>query len=238
MASHTLTAQPRTAIGKMVDRLRRGYSLPAVVYGHNVPSRPVTVEANSFEAILKQAGTTSLIALRVGQERPVTVLIHDVQRHPTTSRPIHADFYQVKMTEKLEADIELRLVGESPAVKEQGGVLVRTLDTVKVTCLPADLVVAIDVDISALKTFDDRIHVRDLVVPSGLTVMTKSDEVVASVAPPRSEEEIASLSATVEEKVEDVEVAKKVTAEDEEAGEEAADKTTDTASDRPAGEKK
>lgn len=221
----TLTAQPRRELGKTVDRLRRQRTIPAVVYGHHVDSQNLTIDMGAFEAAYKQAGSSSLIDLVVGTGTPVKALIHAVQRHPTTRRILHVDFYQVQMTEKLEADIELHFVGESAAVKEQGGIFVRTLDKVKVSCLPADLVPAIDVDISVLKTFEDRIHVRDLVVPTGLTILDKAEEVVASVTPPRSEAELASLSEKVEENVEGVEVEKKEKAPDEEGSETAEEQT-------------
>lgn len=234
----TLTAQPRAEIGKIVDRLRRNKSLPAVVYGHNVPSRPLTVEANAFDAVLKTAGTSSLVDLVVADAAPVKVLIHSVQRHPTTGRATHADFYQVQMTEKLEAEIELNFIGESAAVKEQGGVFVRTIDKVKVTCLPSDLVSAIDVDISTLKTFEDRIHVSDIVLPNGIALLEKPEEVVASVAAPRSEDEIASLDAKVEADVDAVEVVKKAEKPDEDAEESApADAKAEKAPDSKKAEK-
>lgn len=211
----TLNAQPRTQLGKTVDHLRRQRAIPAVLYGHHIPSQNVTLDAGAFALVHRQAGSSSLVDVTVGTSAPVKALIHAIQRHPTTGRVLHVDLYQVKMTEKLEAEIELHFVNESPAVKEQGGIFVRALDNVKVSCLPADLVAAIDVDISALKSFDDRIHVSDIVAPKGITILDKADEVVASVTPPRSEAELASLSEKVEENVEAVEVAKKETPAEE-----------------------
>jgi large subunit ribosomal protein L25 len=221
MSSIILNVKPRTTLGKRVDVLRRERTIPAVMYGNQVASQSVSISAGEFEAVLKQAGTSSLIDVVVDSGTPIKALIHGIQRHPTTGRVIHADLYQVRMTEKLEADIDLNFIGESPAVKELGGIFVHAMDKVKVSCLPSDLVPAIDVDISVLKTFEDRIHVSDIVVPSGMTVMDKAEEVVASVTPPRSEAELASLSEKVEENVESVEVAKKEKPADDAEGEEA-----------------
>jgi len=130
----------------------------------------------------------------------------------------------VKMTEKLRTEITLRFIGESAAVKELGGVLVKNLDHIKVETLPVDLVPEIPVDIARLKTFDDLIHVKDLAVPKGITVLDKEDEVVALVTPPRSEEELAALEKeAVDEKaaVESIEGVKEEKGADEagEAGE-------------------
>lgn len=236
MSALTLTAQLRTITGKQVDKLRRQRIIPAVIYGHNQPSRSVTLDVGAFEATYKLAGATSLVDVSVGTTAPAKMLIHAIQRHPTTGRVTHVDLYQVRMTEKLEADIELHFIGESPAVKEQGGIFLRTMDKVKVNCLPADLVPSIDIDISALKTFDDRIHVSDLIVPPGLTLMEKGEEVVASVTAPRSEEELASLSEKVEENVEAVEVTKKEKATDAEGEEGAIDgEGDDKKSDKKSG---
>ncbi len=225
MTSLSLTVQPRTEIGKVVDKLRRHRAIPGVIYGHGVTSQPITIDLGLFEALYKKAGSTSLVDVTVGDQSPLKMLIHAVQKHPTTGRYTHVDLYQVRMTEKLEADIELNFIGESPAVKELGGIFLRTIDHVKVSCLPSDLVSAIDVDISVLKTFDDRISISNLTLPNGLTLLDKSDEIVASVSAPRSEAELASLSEKVEENVESVEVSKKEKAVDEEVDPEAPKET-------------
>ncbi len=119
------------------------------------------------------------------------------------------------MTEKVSAEVALVFTGESPAVKEQGGILVKTLDHLRVEGLPGDLVSEVSVDLAVLKNFEDRILVGGLSVPSGLTVLDAKDEVVALVEPPRSEEELAALSEKVEEKVEEVGVVEKEKPEEE-----------------------
>lgn len=229
MDTIVLRADRRTVEGKATKKLRTASGIPAVVYGHGVASQSVLVDAIDFQKTYRTAGSSSLIDLVVDGGKPVKVLIHSVQQHPTKTSPIHVDFYQVRMTEKLQTDIELNFVGESAAVKESGGILIRTLDRVKVECLPGDLVPSIDIDLSVLKTFEDRIHVKDIVAPKGITILDGGDEVVASVTPPRSEEELASLSEKVEvdvSAVEKVEGKKKDEDESETAeAEPAAEKT-------------
>ncbi len=222
MERYTLTAERRTDLGKQTSKLRRTDQVPAVVYGHGVANQNLVVKQAELARVLRQAGSTSLVDLSVSGHAPVTVLIHDVQRHPTSSAIVHVDFYQVKMTEKLQAEIELNFIGESPAVKEQGGIFVRALDKIKVECLPADLVPNIAVDISGLKTFEDRIHVSDIQAPKGITILDRFEEVVASVTPPRSEEEIAALSEKVEEDVSAVGTVEKAKPAEDETTEEAA----------------
>lgn len=214
-----LKADRRTVEGKATKKLRQANTIPAVVYGHGVKSQMLAVDAIAFQKAYRVAGSSSLVDLVIDGGAPTKVLIHAVQQHPTKTTPIHIDFYQVTMTEKLQTDIELHFIGDSAAVKESGGILIRTIDKIKVECLPGDLVPSIDVDLSVLKTFEDRIHVRDIAVPKGMTVLDGGDEVVASVTPPRSEEELASLSEKVDVDVTAVEKVETKKKDDEEVAE-------------------
>jgi large subunit ribosomal protein L25 len=111
------------------------------------------------------------------------------------------------MTEKLETTIALKFIGESPAVVEAGGVLVKNLDEIEVKCLPSDLISEIEVDLSSLKKFGDVIKVTDLKIPSNIEVLNDPQLIVATVVEPREEE--VEIGAKIEEKVEEVEVEKK-----------------------------
>ncbi|MBI4089943.1 MAG: 50S ribosomal protein L25 [Candidatus Kerfeldbacteria bacterium] len=207
-----LKAQARIVRGKQTKTLRTAGQLPAVLYGHGVASRPLAIADGEFQRVYRRAGESTLINLVVDDTAPVKVIIQAVQRHPTSGRPIHVDLHQVRMTEKLHAEIPLAFVGEAPAVKELGGVLVKNLAHVKVEALPGDLVHEIPVGVTVLKTFEDLIHVSDLRIPVGISVLDKPDEVVALVTPPRSEQELAELEqAVADEKaaVEQVEGVKK-----------------------------
>jgi large subunit ribosomal protein L25 len=133
------------------------------------------------------------------------VIIYEIQKDPVTSNYIHADFFQVRMDEEIEKEVELSYIGEAPAVKELGGVLVKSLDEITVKCLPADLPSEIEVDITVLKTFEDHITVKDLKISPKVKFDIDQETVVALVAPPRSEEELEGLSEKVEEDVTKVE---------------------------------
>jgi large subunit ribosomal protein L25 len=193
MESIGLSANIRTVKGKANEKLRKGGKLPAVLYGHNVQTSDLEINEREFAKVLKQAGESTLVNLTVdGQSRPV--LIHDVQNHYLTDKPIHIDFYAVNMDEKLTATVALHFEGEAPAVKTLGGVLLKNISEIEIECLPADLPHSLIVDVSVLNTFEDAIHVKDLKVSDKVQVLTPGDEVVANVAAPRSEEELASLS--------------------------------------------
>jgi large subunit ribosomal protein L25 len=216
MENIVLHAQPREVFGKKVKALRKKGQIPAILYGHKVKSKPLLVNKTEFEKVFKEAGVSSLVNLKVNHESPQKVLIREPQRDPISLEPLHVDFYKIKMTEKIRTEIPLKFVGESPAVKELDGTLITNRDTIEVECLPEALVHEIEVDVSGLKTLDDVIKVSDLNVPEGIEVLNEPEETVASIMPPRSEEELAELEAPVEEKVEEVEEVEKKEEEAEE----------------------
>ena len=218
-----LKAELREFSGKKVKNLRQSLKVPAVLYGHDVKNQNLSVDNQQFIKLYKKAGSSSLVDLQISDKKPVKVLIQDIQRDPVTEDIIHIDFHQVKMTEKITAEVEILFVGEPPAVKELGGILVKNISKLKIECLPENLVNKIEVDITSLKTFEDMVKVKDLKLAPGIEVKAKPEEVVANVQPPRSEEELKELEEKVEEKVEEVAEAgavKEATDEEAAAGEE------------------
>ena len=195
MEALKLEAKNRTIKGKQVKQLRTKGEIPAVVYGHGIASLDITLDLRAFEKVLRQAGESSLIDLAIDGGAAVKVLVHDVQHHPLMSTITHADLRQVNMKEALEAKVGLKFVGEAPAVKTLGAILLRSLDTITVRCLPQYLVHEIEVDLGALKNFDDQITVGDLALPEGMEFMNGAEEVIAIAQAPISEEELASLEA-------------------------------------------
>lgn len=174
------------------------------MYGHNVENQTIEINERDFAKAFKTAGESTIVNLVVdGKTQPV--LIQEVQNHYLNGQPIHVDFYAVNMSEKLKVKVPLHFTGESAAVKTMGGTLVKNLTEVEVECLPTDLPHEIDVDITPLNTFDDAIRVSDLKVSGKVALLVKPEEVVVLVAPPRTEEEMASLNAEVKEDVTAVE---------------------------------
>lgn len=190
-----LESKSRQVTGKRVEQLRRAGEMPGVVYGHNFPNRLISVRAQDFEKVYRLAGTSSLVDLVIDGEKPIKVLLHEPQRHPVRPTPLHADFYVVKMSEKLETAIPLHFVGEAHAVTILDGTLSPHLDALNVTCYPDQLVPAIEVDLTPLKTFEAIIRVADLILPEGIEILDDPEEVIATVTPPRTEEELAELEA-------------------------------------------
>ncbi len=211
-----LIAEPRKLFGKKVKTLRKTGQIPGVLYGHGIKPQAISVDYLSFSKVYKEAGGSSLIDLVIGSVKPVKVLIQEVAFDPLTNRYQHIDFHQVRMDEKITAEVPIVFIGESKAVKELGGVLVKNLNKLRLECLPQDLQHQIEVNISSLETFDSVILVKDLPLPASWKILDNLEEVIISVEPPRSEEELSKLK---EEVIEDVTKVEKV--EEKKEGEEA-----------------
>ncbi len=207
MEALKLQAKKRDIKGKRVKVLRSEGQIPAVVYGHGVESKDLTVDYRAFEKLFSKAGESSLIDLEVEGGAPVKVLIHAVQFDPLKGRISHVDFRQVNMKEKLDAEVILKFVGEAPAVKTGGAILVRNMDTITVRCLPGDLVHEIEVDLTRLVNVDDRITIGDITPPPGMEFQAEPGELIVVANAPISEEELASLEAKPEADVSAVKVA-------------------------------
>lgn len=204
MASIAITATKREVLGKRVKGLRKAGKLPAILYGHNTKTQEIEIPEKDFNKAFKAAGESTLVDLVV-DGKSQAVLIQEVQRHYLNDQPIHIDFYAVNMAQKLKVRVPIRFTGESQAVKGLGGTLVKNLSEVEVECLPGDIPQYFEVDISPLITFEDVIRVADLRVAENVAILAQADEVIVTVTPPRSEEEMKSLEETVTEDVTKVE---------------------------------
>lgn len=203
--------------GSKARALRRSGLIPGVIYGKGTKNMPVAVDYLEFVKLYKKAGHTAIVQLKVGDDKSKNVLIHRLDNDGVSGRVMHVDFYAVKMTEKITTMVPLVFAGESEAVEKLDGTLVRPKDEVEVEALPADLPQHIEVDISALATLEDVIHVADLPVPEGVKILDDPEETVAFIEPPRSDEEMAELEEPVEEATPAEE--EEGTAEEGEAGE-------------------
>jgi large subunit ribosomal protein L25 len=206
-----LLAQKREVIGSKVAKLRDKELLPAVLYGPRVKNQAVQVNEKEFSEIFKEAGESSLIALKIGEES-FQVLIHNIQKDPFTGKFLHIDFYQPLLTEETEASIPLIFEGEAPACKELGGTLVKNIQEVEVKALPQNLPREIKINIEKLKTFEDSILIKDLTIPKDVEILKDVEETVVLVTPIEDIEK--DLEGSIEEKVDEVEKTEKKKKED------------------------
>jgi large subunit ribosomal protein L25 len=195
----SLAAEPRDVLGKKVAALRSAGRLPGVVFGRGLDSTSVSVDSHDFEQLRRNTGPNALVDLSVAGEKARPVLIHGVQVHPVTRRPLHVDLFVVRMTEELIVDVPLVPTGTSRAVVDEGGTLLHGIESVRVRALPDHLPQSIEYSIESLVDFDASIHVSDLAIPDDVTLLTDPDEVVAKVQAPRVEIEEVPVAEEGEE---------------------------------------
>ena len=218
-----LNAQKREVIGSGLNNLRKSGYMPAVLYGKGQESIPLQIPVKDFKKAFELAGESTLIFINVdGQSYPT--IIHDVAKDAISESILHADFYKVRLDEKIKAKVTVVFQGESPAVKDLGGIFVRNINELEIEAFPQDLPHEITIDISLLKSMGDQILVKDLKLSDKLVVIAEDGEIIATVQEPMSEAELEKALEAPTTTIEDVEVIKKE--KEEEVPEAGAEETT------------
>jgi large subunit ribosomal protein L25 len=200
-----LKAQTRESKGKKA-RQEAQDKIPCVVYGQDMKAENLWVDRVAFAQSFDDAGTNTIVTLQIDDaKKPLNVLIYDYQNDPVSSLFTHVDFYVVNLKEEVETEIPLVFVGIAPAVKELGGTLVKNHDVLEVRALPNDLPREIEIDLSKLKTFDDQITIADIAVNDKVQILLDPEMIIATVAEPRTDEELAALDEAVDADVSKVE---------------------------------
>lgn len=183
----TLTVEQRDLKIKP-ETLRSQGRIPAVFYGPKEKNTPVTVSTVEFIKVFKKAGESSVIILKEGKNEH-EALIHDIDVHPVTGAPRHADFYVIEKGKKIKVNVPLVFEGVSPAVKDKGAILVKVARDIEIEATPKDLPHELTVDISLLVEFSSTITAGDIKLPAGVTLISGKDEIVASVSEAKEEVE-------------------------------------------------
>ena len=199
MATTPLTAELRSETGKGAARkLRAAGRVPAVVYGHRRQPQALALDARELGRILERVSAASVFELGVGGTT-VRALIREIQRHPVKRSLVHVDFQELVAGELVTVRVPLVFHGTAEGVRNQGGLLEEVTRELEVSADPANIPDHIDVDVSAL-TLGHPLHVRDVPVPNGVTVLTDAGATVVQVsAPTAAEEESSSSEAPVGE---------------------------------------
>jgi large subunit ribosomal protein L25 len=200
-APSVLTATRRTEIGKSVSHVRKAGRIPAVVFGHGLESISVSIDAHEFDHLRRTTHSNSIIQLKIDGKDTHKVMIHGTQVDPRSRHLLHVDLFEVKSGEEVTVEIMLHATGESFAVARLAGTLLHTVDRIKVRALPENLPDAIEFSIEPLVDFETAIHLRDLPMPAGVTLLSDPDEIVAKVAAPHVVEEpvVAAIEAPAAE---------------------------------------
>ncbi len=219
-----------------LKKMRANKIIPAVVYGPHISPISVSVNYVDFEKVYHAAGTSQIFSLLVDKNGKKDVLIYEVQKDPVKDFYTHIDFHAIKMDEKIKAKVPVKYHGVSPAVKDKGGILIKSIDELEVECLPKDLPREISVDLSSLLEINSAFRISDLKGYEAVKIEADKNDTLVTIAPPRTEKELAGLDEKVEEKVDEVEGVKK----EEKVEEEGKDKDKDKkeAKDKEKKEKK
>jgi large subunit ribosomal protein L25 len=204
MATMTLTAQER-GLGRKGPsrRLRSAGQIPGIVYGHGFEPQAVAFSAAEFDALLRHRSGTMIIDLKLagaaGGDR--LTVIREIQRNPVNGRVLHVDLQRISLKEKVHVQVPLHVIGVSPGVKDDGGILEYPVRSLDVKCFPNQIPEHFEIDISGLK-IGDAIHVRDLPIDHQLfEVLSEPEMVVVTVSAPRllkTEEEAPVAEAAAE----------------------------------------
>lgn len=178
-----LSVASRDILGKKVRHLRRQGITPVHLFGHGIKSLPLQCDTAELEQVLAQAGQTALISLKIDHEKKSrTAVLREFHRDWRKGRLIHADFYQVRMTEKIRLEVPIVLIGEAPALKaSKDNMLDHELETLTVECLPGNIPAHIEVDVSSLNERGQAIRVKDIAPGEGVVILNDPELVMAKI---------------------------------------------------------
>jgi large subunit ribosomal protein L25 len=170
-------------------KLRNEGHFPAIVYGRQVQSTPIYVNSADFIKTMREAGRNGVLTLTL-QDNTFSVMLHDLQTDPLKNEVMHADFQVIDMSKEVDADVTVSLTGDAPGVKE-GGVMQQALHQLSIRALPKDIPSSIEVDVSSLQV-GETITVGDISRKGKYEINHEPTETVASILPPKQEENIDS----------------------------------------------
>jgi large subunit ribosomal protein L25 len=168
-------------------RIRETGNIPAVIYGRKLESKPVSVSSADLTKTIRNVGRNGVISLDIDGNKHDVVLT-DYQEDFIKKEIIHVDFLAVDKSSKINVTVRLVLTGEAAGVKD-GGVLQQAVHELSITSTPSEIPQQIEVDVSNLQV-GETMKVSDILYQGSFTINHEEDEVVASILPPRQEEEI------------------------------------------------
>jgi len=189
MDTVNLSAKPRSETGtRAVKRLREQGMIPAVIYGREFgESLPIVIDGRELRSAMSGHSVHSILNLSIEGRGTTSVLIHDRQLDIETKKLVHLDLHAVNLNEEVDATINIVAVGTAAGVKN-GGILDLVAREIDVRALPAKVPDHLEIDVRELE-IGQALHVRDLVVPDGVTIVAEPDDIIVSVLPPSKVEE-------------------------------------------------
>ncbi len=185
-----LKATKRELVGRKVKQLREKGFMPAELFGHGVKNEHLTVSQKDFSKIFKVAGEHELVTVAIEGGKKIPVLITDAHRHPISGLFLAADFYAVRMDEKIRVKIPFAFTGEAPATK-LGLPIIKVIDEIEIETLPGKMPHDFTVDISTLDNHGKSIHVKDIKELREAKIFVSPESVIITVGEKTKAEEVA-----------------------------------------------
>lgn len=187
MKKVNLKVEKRKVFGKQLKTFRKTGMLPGNVYGKDIKSTAVQLPVKEFQAVYDEVGSSGVVYLELdGESRPV--LIHALAYDYLHDMPLHADFFQVNLKEKVKTVVPLTIVGEPKAVTEKIGMLMQPVSELEVEALPTDLPEEITLDVTEMAEVGAQMKVGDLKVSGNYEIQNDPEQVLVSIAELVSEE--------------------------------------------------
>lgn len=186
----TLVLEPRTVLGKKVNRLRKAGVIPVHLYGRGVESQSLQCDGKTLLGVLTQAGRNTPVTVTIsGRDGQELAFVREIQWDPLRGDMVHVDFMRVDIAEAVTAFIPVTLTGESPAVRLVRGAVVQQLREVEVQALPLDMPSEMSADLAMIADPADVIRVSDLAVPDSVTLLSDPEAAIARFEVAREEPE-------------------------------------------------
>jgi large subunit ribosomal protein L25 len=219
MASAQLSATPRDGTGKGSARsLRAQGQIPAVIYGHGRAPQSLAIDNRELEKLLSKISAESTVIELSMDGKSARTLIREIQRHPFKRQILHVDFQELVAGEKVTVRIPIVLTGIPEGVRQDGGILDQTMRELEIEVDPANIPNRVEVDVNSLH-IGDSVHVRDIALPEGVTLVGEADSTVCVVSAPRAVVETVVAAEEVEAAPEPEVIGKAKKEEEEEEAE-------------------
>lgn len=187
MKKYQIKAEERKILGRKVKKLRREGIVPGNIFGKKIKSQSISLNIKDFLEVFNEAGETSVVEVLLGKDVRNT-LIHNVQYDPVSDEPVHVDFLQVDLKQKVKSMVPVEILGESPAEKQGIGTIVQYIDEIEIEALPTEIPDSFEIDVSKLENVDDQILISDI-NPEKTTILEEKDKIVVKVEEVKKEEE-------------------------------------------------
>lgn len=187
-----LKAQKREGTGKGVARkLRQIGQVPAVLYGRELESMHLSVDAHDAELLFRSISVdNTIVTLDVdGEKESFETLVREIQMHPWRATMLHVDFLRVQKGVAVDLDVPVVLEGVPVGVRLNGGVLEQIFHELPVRCIPSKIPESFVLDVTDLE-INDSLHVSDIVLDEGVEIRIEPEQTICSIATPRAEEEV------------------------------------------------